>query len=236
MKFSIFESIPNIRYGFSERRDGNLRLTAPTEDTTANRRRFLEREGLRFDRLVSADLVHGTQIRVAADADAGTVIPSCDGLVTDVPGLILSVTGADCFPIYAVDPKRRVIGLAHAGWRGLANGIVPELVRRLRTLGCDASDILVGIGPGIHGCHFEVKEDVTRAFEAYPESIRARGGRTFVDLPLVIRTQLAAEGIPERHVEDADECTLELASKYFSRRRDQDGPLEAMMAYLALEP
>lgn len=230
MKFSIFESIPNIRYGFSERRDGNLRITAPTEDTTANRRRFLEREGLRFDRLVSADLVHGTQIHVAADADAGTVIPSCDGLVTVVPGLILSVTGADCFPIYAVDPKWRVIGVVHAGWRGLANGIVPQLIRQLRALGCDASDVLVGIGPGIRACHFEVKGDVTRAFDAYPEAIHTRDGRTFVDLPWIIKTQLSAEGVSE--IEDAGECTFQLTSKYFSRRRDQDGPLEAMMAYL----
>lgn len=233
--FSAFDTIPDLRHGFSTRQDGNLRLPSATTDTRPNRERYLTSIGMSPLRLVAGELVHGINIHIAREEDAGTIIPACDGLVTTVPGLALSVTGADCFPVYAVDTVERVIGIAHAGWRGILSGIVPELMSHMGELGSDPANILIGIGPGIRVCHFEINEDVFAAFQGWGEFVNEQGSKTFVDLPGIIKKQLSAVGVATAHIFDADECTYGLPEKYFSRRRDQQGPLEAMMAHIMWE-
>lgn len=212
-----------------------MRVTEPNASTVENRRRFVEREGLPYDRLVSALLVHGSRVQAVTEQDAGSVIPSCDGLVTGTSKLVLSVTGADCFPLYIVDPVRRAIGLIHGGWRGLASGIIPESLLRFRELGSNPADLFVGIGPGIHACHFEVQENVLTAFQEYRNAVVEKDGKTFLDLPKIIRTQLRAGGVLASNIEDSGACTYELQETYFSRRRDKEGELQVMMAYLLLE-
>lgn len=235
LRFSHFDRVSGLRYGISTREDGNMRVADATDATERNRRRFAERAGFAYDRLVSAELTHGTHVHTATEEDAGTIIPSCDGLVTDVPGLILSVTGADCFPVYFVDPVERAVGIAHAGWRGITAGIVAATMQRFVEFGADPAQLLVGIGPGIRACHFEINEDVFSHFSGFGEAVIERDDKTFADLPLMIRRALEREGVPPSNVEEMGECTFELVSKYFSRRRDREGELQAMMAYLTLE-
>lgn len=234
--FSAFGSIPGLRHGFSTRQDGNLRIPTVETDTRTNRERYVRSIGLNPMRLVSANLIHGTHIHIAQEEDAGAVIPACDGLVTKVPSLAISVTGADCFPVYAVDPVERVIGLAHAGWRGIVTGILPELIGHMGELGSDPEDIVIGIGPGIRVCHFEINEDVFAMFQGYGEFVHERKEKTFVNLPSIIKRQLGEAGIRLSYIHDSELCTYGMTGDYFSRRRDQQGPLEAMLAYLVLDP
>ncbi|MBR5731712.1 MAG: laccase domain-containing protein, partial [Firmicutes bacterium] len=92
-------------------------------------------------------------------------IDDCDGAVTDLERVTLTSTHGDCIPIYAADSSRGVIGLAHAGWRGTADGIAAVLVSTMISgYGCRPQDISVYIGPGIGRCHFEVSEDVAEEF------------------------------------------------------------------------
>ncbi|MCC6563857.1 peptidoglycan editing factor PgeF [Candidatus Uhrbacteria bacterium] len=233
--FSSFNSIPKLRYGFSTRHDGNLRIPSSESDTEANRKRYIESLGLDPMRFVSGELVHGTHVHIAREEEAGSIIPACDGFVTNIPNLALSVTGADCFPVYAIDPVERVIGMAHAGWRGITSGIIPELITQMNGLGSESADILIGIGPGIRACHFEIHEDVFSHFEGHGDAVIEREEGMFVDLPAIIKKQLKEAGILPEHVSDSEECTYHLEEKYFSRRRDQAGPLQAMMAYILLE-
>ncbi len=233
--FPSFESIPNLRYGFSTRADGNLRIPTAESHTEANRKKYIESIGLDPMRFVSGELVHGIHVHVAREEEAGSIIPECDGLVTQVPNLALSVTGADCFPVYTLDPVERVIGIAHAGWRGITGGVLPELIRQMDGLGSEPEDILIGIGPGIRKCHFEINEDVFSFFEGYGDAVIEKGEKMLVDLPLIIKQQLLAAGILPEHMNDSEECTYGLPEKYFSRRRDQEGELQAMLAYIVLE-
>lgn len=233
--FAAFDSIPGLCHGFSTRHDGNLRIPTPRTDTRENRERYLRSIGISPLRVVAGELVHGINVHIAREEDAGTIIPACDGLVTKVPGLALSVTGADCFPVYAVDPVERVIGIAHAGWRGIITGIVPELISHMGELGSDPEDILVGIGPGIRVCHFEINEDVFTMFQGYGEFVVERKERVFVNLPSIIKRQLGEAGIQSNRIHDSELCTYGMTDDYFSRRRDQHGPLEAMLAHIMLE-
>jgi hypothetical protein len=232
LSFSSFDGIPGIRYGFSERSDGSLRLNQPT--TEEHRRRYLEMIGIPFESLVSADLVHGKHVHVARASDAGKTVSECDGLVTNARRLTLTVTGADCFPIFAVDPLQRVIGLVHAGWRGIAAGIAAELVSQMRGLGSEKQGLLFGIGPGIRACHFEVQDDVVSVFPDR-EAIIHEGETTRIDLPAAIKRQLHAAGIALDQIEDGGLCTYCETERYFSRRRERGGELQAMMAHLMLE-
>ena len=84
-------------------------------------------------------------------------IEDCDGMVTDLPDVALTSTHGDCIPLYAYDPDRKVIGLAHAGWRGTVDGIAAALaLTMIKTYGCDPADIRTVVGPGIGRCCFEV--------------------------------------------------------------------------------
>lgn len=233
--FPVFDSITGLRHGFSTRQDGNLRIPSVRTDTKPARDRYLSSIGISPLRLVSGELVHGAHVHIAQEEDAGTIIPSCDGLVTNVSGLALSVTGADCFPVYTVDPVERVIGIAHAGWRGTLAGVLPELISHMKELGADAEDVVVGIGPGIRLCHFEINEDVFTMFQGYGEYIKEREEKVFVDLPGIIKRQLGEAGILPDHVHDSGFCTFGMPEKYFSRRRDQQGPLETMLAHIMWE-
>lgn len=234
IRFPKFDAVPKLRYGFSERSDGNMRLPAD-ETVKANRDRYLGSKDLASERLVAASLVHGTHVHVSKNDDAGKVIQACDGLITHEQNLALGLTGADCFPIFAVDPQKKIIGLAHAGWRGITHGVVSELVSQMKLLDSHPENLLIGIGPGLRACHFEIKEDVLQSFTAYPESILNRDGKLFVDLPSIIRQQLEATGIQPSSIEDCGECTYDLEEKYFSWRRDKGVQLQAMLAYIILD-
>ncbi len=98
-----------------------------------------------------------------------------DGLITATPGLLLAIQTADCLPIILVDRKRRAVGVFHAGWRGTVKRIAEKGVSAMRLhFGSRPGDLIAAIGPGIHGCCYEVGEEVRGKFEsqfAYAEEL-----------------------------------------------------------------
>ena len=139
------------------------------------------------------------------------------------------------FPIYFYEPFSRVIGLAHAGWKSIVKGIISNIIRTMvKNCGAKADKILVGIGPGIQSCHFEIQKDVLENFKKYPFSIIKKEGGIFIDLSEIIFQQLKKSGLLLNHIEKSEECTHCLKEKYFSYRRDKPKTLEAMIAYIGL--
>ncbi len=195
----------------------------------ANRSRFFEAVGA--DKVASAEICHGRSAPRANLADAGKIIARADGLVTSARNLFLSVTVADCFPVYFFDAPSQTVGLAHAGWRGIAAGIITGIIK---TMAVDPKNILCGIGPGIRQDHFEIKGDVAAVFGGYSDNISNRQGKIFLDLPEVITKQLLAAGLQSANIEAAEECTYCEAGKYFSYRRDHPEQMQAMAAYIGL--
>jgi YfiH family protein len=230
ISFSVFERIPGIRYGLSERSDGSLRLNQPY--TRENRDRYLQPLGLSSDQFVSADLVHGTHVHLAGKQDAGKSIAACDGLITADAGVFLCVTGADCFPIYLADPVTRRVGLAHAGWRGISAGIASIMVETMIGMGSDPSDLVAGIGPGIRVGHFEVGEDVAEAFSDQNAVIRESIGLR-IHLPMAIQRQLVSAGMRPESIEDSQLCTVCQSDRFFSYRHDKPNSFNEMQAMMA---
>jgi polyphenol oxidase len=224
-------------------REGNLNLSFRTEPNServiSNRRAATRTFGSRLEDLVVPEQIHAAGVAVARDADRGRgsqgyadALPGADAVITNVPGLLLGVTIADCLPVFFFDPVNRAVGLAHSGWRGTA-GCIAE-----RTLGLMASefgtslgDVVAAVGPGIGPECFEVGEEVVAAMkEVGAEDSVFRpspNGRWLLDLAAVVTVQLLRAGIPPDNLSVAPWCTYCAADLFFSHRRD--GPTAGRM-------
>jgi hypothetical protein len=213
MKFRIFENFTFLNYGISEKSDGAMKLGD-------NRREFFQRQRIKTEDIIGALQIHSANVVKVNRGNRGQTIPQADGLVTGGANLFLTVTVADCFPVYFFNPVLKTISLVHSGWRGTAANIAG---RAIKVIGGDPVDILAGIGPGIQACHFEVQKDVLPNFAKYQEAIINRGAKIFIDLPLIIKQQLIKSGLKEENIESCGECTFCSSDKYFSFRRDPFG-------------
>ena len=156
--FAIFEKYPDIVALISKKKDGAMKFS------DENKERFLKKLGIDNKSIIGAGLVHGDNIEIVSNREAGEKIEKTDGLVTADKGLFLTLTIADCLPIFLYDPEKEIIGLVHGGWRSLAKNILTKAIEKIPSF---PKDILIGIGPGISQCHFEVKEDLLVEFRPY---------------------------------------------------------------------
>ena len=192
------------------------------------------------DRVATAHQVHSNRVAVVTAQDGGQLVPATDALVTDTPGLALLLRFADCQPIILYDPARYALGLVHAGWRGLAQGIARRAVEAMQeTFGTNPSDLLAGLGPAIGPCCYTVGDDVASALGyALPDwrkvmTLDPSGKGWRLDLPAANAQQLDAAGVPARQMEQAGLCTGCHNDEFFSHRADngQTGRF-AVVAYL----
>ena len=206
------------------------------KEISKNRKKFLNKLGVDSNSLVSANLIHGNTIQTVTTSNAGKTIAKTDGLITDNKNLFLSITVADCLPIFLYDFKKEIIGLIHGGWRSLAKDILPLAIRKLTNdFNSKPGNILTGIGPGISQCHYEVKEDVLAKFKSFPTHIfTRRNGKTFLDLKKIAEFQLLNSGVKKGNIEISPECTYCFPNKYFSYRRDKPEVLETMIAVIEM--
>ncbi len=144
-----------------------------------------------------------------------------DALITDTPGLLLALFYADCVPILLVDPARRAVAAAHAGWRGLVAGVIGNTVSALgRAFGTRPDDLLAAIGPCIGACCYEVGDDVAAHFPADVRQPPPGGGRAHIDLAGAATRRARAVGVPAGNITPSGHCTSCLPDRYFSHRRD----------------
>lgn len=159
--------------------------------------------------MATARQVHSaTVLRVDAEGLQG----EADGLVTGTPGLLLGIRTADCLPVLMADPEHRAVAAVHAGWRGVAGGIVPRALSAMRqSFGSQPKNLHIAIGPGIGPCCFEVGPEVAVQF--------GREGRVHLDLANEIALQCRVNGLPDQQVDSAHLCTFCDPSEFHSYRR-----------------
>lgn len=170
--------------------------------------------------VVRSRQVHGRSIQVHGRLPRGVCLTGeGDGHATDASGLLLTVTLADCVPVFIVDPARRTVALLHAGWRGTAADVVEAGLDTLsESFGSDPGELLVHLGPAICGGCYEVGPEVFHALgEAAPRAPAA------IDLRSVIRRRASAAGVRARNVTVSGECTLCGDGRYYSHRRGDCG-------------
>ena len=234
----------NLIHGFSTRRGGisrppfcSLNLSLDVEDDSAsvskNRRLFLSDLGIGDKPLVKAKQVHQDNVLLidkegAARPDFPEDLRSypADALMTGIPGIVLSVSIADCVPILLFDERRKVIAAVHAGWRSTAAGLPAKVVGEMKEIfGTRPEDVAAGIGPSIGPCCYEVDEPVLSAFAKlspyWEEWVREEGeGRWRLDLVRANQTLLLGAGIPRERIFSSGICVSCQEELFFSHRRD----------------
>ena len=209
---SLLSAIPGLRHAFFSREGGvsegiyaGLNGGTGSNDDAArvaeNRRRMAEQMGVAPDRLLTLYQVHSPDVVVATAPWDGGARPKADAIVTRTEGLAIGVTAADCGPILLVDPSARVIGAAHAGWKGALTGVLESTVDAMEKLGADRSGIVAAIGPMIRQNSYEVgSEFVERFLEADAEHAMfflpaERDRHAMFDLAGFIRMRLENAGV-----------------------------------------
>jgi polyphenol oxidase len=188
-----------------------------------NRARMAAALGVKPDRLLTAYQIHSPDVVTVERPWPPQQRPRADAIVTRTPGLAIGVTTADCGPLLFADATAGVVGVAHAGWRGAATGIVEATVAAMERCGADRNRIVAALGPTIRQPNYEVgpefitrfkKEDATNERFFKPAE---RPEHALFDLPGYIAARLAAAGIGE--IEDLGHCTYGDAGRFFSYRR-----------------
>lgn len=224
-----------LEHGVTTRR-GDLRLSASTEPDV---------ETLLANRILACSIfhsvltdctiprqTHGNRVAVVREEDRGrggwppdSGPADADALTTNVTGILLGITVADCLPVFLYDPVHRAIGLAHSGWRGTAGRIVANTVDAMRSeYGTNPSEVLTAIGPGICGRCYEVGEEVREALQAAGADETAfqpsPNIRWMLNLKLIVLAQLRDCGVPESSISISPWCTVCHNHLFYSHRKE----------------
>lgn len=228
------ESLPGVRHAFFERAGGvseglysslNCGYGAkdPAANVSTNRKRALGALDLDADRLVIPYQVHSDQAMVVQRPWTREDAPKVDAMATREPGLALGILTADCVPVLLADAEARVVGGAHAGWRGALNGVLQAVVDAMVSLGAAPRRIVAGIGPAIGADSYEVGPEFPGAFLAEAESNRvffrpaARRGHFLFDIKGYVEHRIRATGVSVVETTSYDTCAE--TERFFSYRR-----------------
>jgi len=208
----LLSAIPGLNHAFFTREggvsggiyaglNGGIGSRDDATHVAENRRRMAEQVGVTPQHFLTVYQVHSPDVVVASAPWDSASRPRADAIVTNIEGLAIGVTAADCGPVLLVDPNARVIGAAHAGWKGALTGIVESTIAAMEKLGAERSRIVAAIGPLIRQHSYEVGgEFVERFVEADAENAlffipSAREGHAMFDLAGFIRMRLENAGV-----------------------------------------
>lgn len=241
-----FEKIPGFVHGFSTRLGGvsegiyssmNLSFTRGDKEEAVreNYNRISAALGFSPEDIVTSDQTHTANVRVITAENRGNGITKprpytdVDGMITNVPGLVLATFYADCVPLYFADPVHKAVGLSHSGWRGTAAGIGAVTVKELQKhYGTRPEDIYAAVGPSICQDCYEVSEDVILEFQkTFSRELwkdifyRKENGKYQLNLWEANRQILLGAGILPEHISMPNLCTCCNPEFLYSHRASQ---------------
>lgn len=254
-RIPLLSGLPGFAHGLSARTGGvsqggcyslNMSFTRPDdprENVMENHRIFAKAARIPYESMVMDTFEHGVEITKVDHSHCGMgylrpSLPPCDALITNDPGVTLITGHADCLPLYCIDPARRAIGLAHAGWKGTIGRIGKRMVEAMgAAFGSDPADLYAAVGPCISQEHFEVDtalgQRFAEAFPGVPLLKPGRPGHAHVDLPMGAAAQFLEAGLSPARIALSDVCTYAEAARLYSHRRDK-GDTGGMAAYLRI--
>ena len=258
LHFPLLEKTGIVKEGFTTRLGGvsegifstmNLSFTRGDEEEAVreNYRRLASALDVDYDKFVFTDQTHTTNVRKVTAEDAGNGLTrelefhDTDGLITDVPGLVLSTFYADCVPLYFVDPVHCAIGLSHSGWRGTVNRMGKATIEAMRReYGSRPEELRCAIGPSICQDCYEVSGDVIEEFRAaFPETLHEKlfygkpDGKYQLNLWEANHQILLAAGVPEKQIHLPNLCTCCNPDFLYSHRASK-GKRGNLAAFLSL--
>lgn len=253
LSYPLLEQIGLVKHGFSTRIGGvskgifdsmNLSFTRGDEEVAVreNFRRMAKAIGVKEDSFVKAVQTHTTNVHKVTLENKHEELQDVDGLITDVPGICLVTTYADCVPLFFIDSRHRAIGLSHSGWRGTVGKMGKETLRRMQEeYGTAPEDVVTAIGPSICQDCYEVSEDVIERFkEAFDSKYwddlfyQKENKKYQLNLWRANEIILLEAGVREENIAVTNVCTNCNPDILFSHRASK-GQRGALAAFLALQ-
>ncbi|WP_310587859.1 peptidoglycan editing factor PgeF [Dyadobacter luteus] len=243
-KPAIFAELKNIIAAESTRNGGvstapfdSLNLGGSTTDkpdnVIKNNHLFFNALGIDFEQVAKSHQVHGAEILTA---DKAGRYEGYDALITNIPGVQLAVTIADCTPILIFDPARKAVAAIHAGWRGTVQQIVAKTLAKMQdSFGTAPEDCLAYVGTCIDECSFEVGEEVAEHFQSEHKRWDNDRNKFFIDLKKANADQLLSAGLKKENIEISMFSTVLHNDDYFSYRAE-NGTTGRMLATIGLVP
>ncbi|MCR4662703.1 MAG: peptidoglycan editing factor PgeF [Endomicrobiaceae bacterium] len=180
-----------------------------------NRNNFCKSIGIDSKKIVFANQVHGTSVKKVSIRDCGKTIDLCDGLITNDKNIILCIFTADCMPVFLASRDYSVVAMVHAGWRGLAGGIIESAtIRFLEDFGISPCDIFAYIGPHISKCCYQVGDELKKAFNRPDDE-------EYFSLSQEAQSQMKKLGIKRIFINS--HCTCHEYEMFYSYRREPTG-------------
>lgn len=222
VRHAFFTRRGGVSEGFYASLNGGIGSRDEPARVAENRARMCAQLGLPDSNLVSLYQVHSAEVVTVEAPFPLAERPKADAMVTRVPGLALGIATADCGPILFADPENRVVGAAHAGWKGALGGVVEATVAAMEALGAARAHIIAVLGPTISQASYEVGEEFVQRFRAeVPDSgkffSQGRPDHAQFDLPAFILSRLARAGIGE--ATSLGLCTYADPDRFYSFRR-----------------
>ena len=258
IQFKNLSATGIVKHGFSTRKGGvstgifssmnlNFKRGDDPDAVLENYRRMAAALNMRVEDMVLSDQTHTTNVRVITEEDRGKGIlrpqdySDVDGMITNVPGIVLVTSYADCVPLYFVDPVRKAIGLSHSGWKGTVGHIGQKTVWKMHEVyGSEPKDIVAAIGPSICQSCYEVSDDVAEAFRANFTADEAAdilldkgNGKYQLDLWKANWYVLTDAGILPEYLSVTDLCTACHPDLLWSHRKT-NGQRGGLAAFLSL--
>jgi polyphenol oxidase len=223
IRHAFFTRAGGVSDGLYATLNGGVGSRDGSANIAENRARMAAALGVEPHRLLTAHQIHSPQVVVAETPWTTETRPRADAVVTRMRGLAIGVTTADCGPVLLADPRARVTGAAHAGWRGALSGVIEATVEAMVKLGAERRQIRAAIGPMIRQPNYEVGPDLIARFRAEDPvsnrffAVAARDGHALFDLGGYIGARLERAGVV--HSEDLGLCTYADPARFFSYRR-----------------
>ncbi len=219
IQFSHFLEFPNLVHGFSTRKLGSIKEHGIVFEDHLEV--FAKELGIDAKKVIFTRQVHGNNV-VIVSQESERYIPDADGLITKDKQNFLGIGTADCLPIIFFDPIKEAVGIVHAGYKGLLRDVISHELGTLRQLGSDMKNVLVGIGPAIDVCCYDVHKDRVAIFKKKFPFLQnyylRKEDKYFLDLKHIASEILQHEGILDSHIAISSFCTASSIDTFFSFR------------------
>jgi YfiH family protein len=229
ISFPLFDQFEELICAFSTRRGGyskgsfsslnmgNIKSDDPLL-VMKNRNLFYNKLGILKQSVALPDQIHSANVKIISKSG---MIPQTDALISNDRGLFLGIQTADCFPVFIYSPKKKTIGIVHAGWKGVVQDILMKTIdTMIENLGVFPSDLFIAVGPGLQKECFEVRSDVYKYFpEEYLEYHKDTSKR-YLKLAGYLYNILISMNVPAKQIYISDDCTKCNHKQFFSYRRD----------------
>ncbi|MBU3978176.1 peptidoglycan editing factor PgeF [Patescibacteria group bacterium] len=218
IRFKNLSKINDLIHGFSTREFGSMKPGDP--DSNISLELFSKALKINPQQIIKMRQIHSNNIRWVTQKDRGFRINEVDGLLTREKDVYLSVLSADCIPVLIFDKQKKYAGAVHAGWKGIYNDTLKAAINQLISNGSNPVNVLIGIGPCIRSCCYNITITNERANLFNKKYIYERNGSYFLDLPKIAKEQLLSVGIPKNNIEDCNICTSDNNDRFFSFRKE----------------